>query len=272
MFTMRDLVLLSITVFTTLVVRTQVLAQTCRGPAAHWSVGQSDATVSEMPRGVIDGTNVIFVTRRVPDERFPIEVFRNGVPLINGVDFENSANVVALSHTQIPVSGDSLRVKYVPGARTKGAASVYPGPAASAQVGDLSLAAAREALQSEAEKLGSVSNIVRASVSPVADRSVATSDVDDLLQTLSFRARGRAALRTERTYKAWEDTQVLQGIDGLGDGPEAEKQRSEYRGRGIAPETWQTQTDSVITTSPAVRMLDERLRSNASFGNTKPVN
>ena len=73
----------------------------CGAPGSH---------VSETPQGVIDGRNSTFRIRLVPSNDSEITVFRNGLKLIRGVDYQVTGQLVTTSPTSTPAPGDVLEL------------------------------------------------------------------------------------------------------------------------------------------------------------------
>jgi hypothetical protein len=109
--------------------------------------------IAEIPNGPVDGTNTIFQTRSLPDPRYPLEVFRNGLPLVKGSDFQNSGNVLVFSAGQTPQRDDRLQVEYVPQRGSTSSTNGHPNPSAPTQLDSLCQIAAVQALRSEAATL-----------------------------------------------------------------------------------------------------------------------
>ena len=140
--------LLRVAVLTAAIVGIHVSGQTCPGNDANCL--PKPALVSEVPGGAIDGTNTVFQMQRVPDTKYPIEVFRNGLPLVEGTDFQNTGSVLVLSAAQTPVRGDRLQAKYVPADSAAAATRLKTPQSAPTQLENLCRMAAVQALRSEA--------------------------------------------------------------------------------------------------------------------------
>ena len=77
--------------------------------------GAGQACLTEVPSGAIDGKNCRFTLSRVPNPRTSTQVYRNGVRLEPGEDYEASSNIITFASREAPA--DSLEAVYEPAAR-----------------------------------------------------------------------------------------------------------------------------------------------------------
>ena len=83
---------------------------------AFYRITGSAATVtfadSEVPGGLINGTNAAFTLAAAPSPGASLQLFRNGSLLRQGTDYSLSANTVTFSSASIPHAGDALLAFY----------------------------------------------------------------------------------------------------------------------------------------------------------------
>lgn len=111
----------------------------------------SASRVREIPAGRIDGWNVTFFVEHTPADygAHSFQLYRNGVRLINGIDFHIQGERIIMSEQQVPQPGDELIALY-----SLDRSQILPtsnrGLGKARQYGnEISLAATRMALENE---------------------------------------------------------------------------------------------------------------------------
>ncbi len=240
-------------------------------------------SVTEVPRGVVDGHNAAFQLSAIPKRGEPIRVFRNGIPLLDGVDYQLNGPTLTIL-TARPVSGDVLHVVYTPGSvsRSQSVTSSNAGTVnagAVARASEITAAAARDALQAEARRVGE-DVLVRGQQAYRSNEraylkgsSVSPSRMPQSLRSLmelEQQPSGRDIRKERRGIST-------QGIDGLGDGPvDARLDKPEAEGEvdlsidptnedpsaGV-PVDLDSKYTRTASTGSAISMLQRRLRSQS---------
>ena len=95
-----------------LVLSTLAIAQAPCGPALETKCSSSMKRTSVTPTGTIDGINQLFLIQDLPGDANNIQVFINGVELIQGAGFRISGQTITLPKQLAPRKGDLLRVNY----------------------------------------------------------------------------------------------------------------------------------------------------------------
>ncbi len=67
---------------------------------------------TEIPVGLVDGSNLVFTLASSPSPSSSLELFRNGIRLSIGVDFTVSSNTITFVSGAQPQTGDILRASY----------------------------------------------------------------------------------------------------------------------------------------------------------------
>jgi hypothetical protein len=179
---------------------------------------------SESPQGLIDGRNTSFHIHLTPSNDAPVTLFRNGLALLRGVDYQVTGQVLTISPSHAPVSGDVLRIVYTPrpGTRAKAegiAQSTTPTPVTINGANEMSNAAAWVALRSEeAQMKGSSRAFLRPSTEAYPTASLETPLGPESLRMLSEQLRGTRTAPTSKPRRTSRKGISLQGVDGLGDG------------------------------------------------------
>lgn len=175
------------------------LAQGLNNPQRFPSPEVNSASrVREIPAGRIDGWNVSFSLKHTPTDRSAgtFQLYRNGVCLIDGIDYRVKGTNITMSEQQVPQSGDRLVAIY----STDRSHSLPPperGPGRPRQYGsEISIAATRTALEDEA-------HLTRMGTETGASERDARPSIQ--------RYRGRLSM-------GGADEEV-DGVDGLGDRP-----------------------------------------------------
>jgi len=185
----------------------------------------ADQPISEVPQGVINGRNTSFTISKVPTLDRPLQLFRNGVPLANGIDFRATGQIINTSTAQTPMPGDMIQVRYIPSSlsqsKSRGSqlfnppASVQPNGAAAAN--ELTTAAARLALGSEIANAKSSHGILGRRSRGSAPPSVAEAPMPDSIRMLYETAQTPPSYQGKHPGKPRRSVSV-QGVEGLGDG------------------------------------------------------
>jgi hypothetical protein len=82
------------------------------GPCgAGGGVGGSFAD-AEVPAGAVNGVNTVFTLVSIPSPAGSLELYRNGLLMRQGADYQISANVVTFFLASVPQSGDLLVASY----------------------------------------------------------------------------------------------------------------------------------------------------------------
>jgi hypothetical protein len=178
---------------------TASLAQRLNDPQQYPSPEVDSATrVREIPAGRIDGWNVTFSVQHTPADRSAdtFQLYRNGVRLIDGIDYRVQGPKITMSEQQVPQPGDQLVAIYSSD-RSQTLSTPKRGPGTSRQYGsEISIAASRTALEDEAHltRIGTET--------PASERNARPS---------IRRRRGRLSMGNEN--------EEADGVDGLGDEP-----------------------------------------------------
>jgi hypothetical protein len=67
-------------------------------------------TTKEVPSGTINGSNVTFTLANIPQENEAVQLYLDGLFLVEGVDYSLSS--VTITMTTAPALGQSLRAAY----------------------------------------------------------------------------------------------------------------------------------------------------------------
>jgi hypothetical protein len=167
--------------------------------------------LTEALSGVVDGRNDRFLLSRVPAPDTPVQVYRNGILLELGEDFEVSGSTVTFANGEKPIPGDSLEASYKPASRqlqlTRSTSRDF-GLAASDEIPS---ALARQALSAELTYL--MQQDANAEPTPANPASHATETGN------SFSADETSARQNESKGISRNDERdiTVQGVDGLGD-------------------------------------------------------
>lgn len=186
----------------------------CGAPGSH---------VSETPQGVIDGRNSTFRIRLVPSNDSEITVFRNGLKLIRGVDYQVTGQLVTTSPTSTPAPGDVLRIVYSPnlGKRATAESAMQistPGITTIRGASEFSKSAARAALMTEEAQ---VQSLGQAASRPISSRTylglTESERAPESLKMLSQQVRRELVTPSDKRRNKVNKNVNLQGPDGLGD-------------------------------------------------------
>ena len=82
------------------------------GPCGAENLGGAGFVDTEIPAGVLDGTNATFTMAGTPDPVSSLRLYRNGLLLSNGVDYTASGNAITFAAGEEPEQGDILQVSY----------------------------------------------------------------------------------------------------------------------------------------------------------------
>ncbi|HZQ54205.1 MAG TPA: hypothetical protein VFB14_18530 [Bryobacteraceae bacterium] len=177
----------------------------------HPACGAGQGCLTEVPSGAIDGKNCRFTLSRVPNPRTSIQVYRNGVRLEPGEDYEASANTITFTNREAPVPGDSLEAVYEPAAR-----QLQPDRSAAPVSGtageEISSGLARQALSTELMRLSAPE--------PSTGQTDATSPASSAdTDPISPPSRSAAVHPKKGKRKSQKSKNGIsaQGVDGLGD-------------------------------------------------------
>jgi hypothetical protein len=67
---------------------------------------------SEIPAGVVNGSNTVFTLASAPSPSSSLELYRNGLLMLQGVDYQISMNTITFFLGSVPLSGDLLVASY----------------------------------------------------------------------------------------------------------------------------------------------------------------
>jgi hypothetical protein len=67
---------------------------------------------SEIPAGVVNGSNTVFMLASAPSPSSSLELYRNGLLMLQGVDYQISMNTITFFLGSVPLSGDLLVASY----------------------------------------------------------------------------------------------------------------------------------------------------------------
>ena len=82
-------------------------------PCGPTGSGSTGAFVdSEVPKGMLDGSNVAFMLSGVPNPPASLELWRNGLLLSEGLDYAFSNGTITFALSRRPLSGDILIASY----------------------------------------------------------------------------------------------------------------------------------------------------------------
>jgi hypothetical protein len=210
---------------------------------------------SETPEGAIDGKNQQFWISRVANVSSPLCVFRNGVPLVNGIDYQVVRNRVTLSQVQTPVPGDVLQVIYFPRSETPVSRLKIPVAHGTGAANEITMQAARRALEEE--------------ISQGSTDSRSSPQIESL-KMLSSQVKVPAGKR-QHSESSKRIRMDAQGVEGLGDSPVdtdfdgmgLESLEALSRRLKLSPTRSgeRTQSDSGPSSS-AIDMLEQRILSD----------
>lgn len=127
-----------------------------RGGGGEYTALGAKTIITESPKGAIDGWNDEFTLDREPASGQPVQVYRNGIRLNPLTDYRIDGNRVFVAALQLPQPGDALLVSYSSRALPKPdperkQADPIPRSNAIRSADEISIAAMRQALQSEME-------------------------------------------------------------------------------------------------------------------------
>lgn len=72
----------------------------------------ADFADSETPAGTLDGTNAIFTLGAIPTPAASLQLFRNGLAQMSGIDFSLAGNVITFLNNNVPKPSDILQAFY----------------------------------------------------------------------------------------------------------------------------------------------------------------
>ena len=67
---------------------------------------------SEVPQGLVNGVNTVFALSFAPSPAASVQLIRNGLQLVAGVDYLVTGNTVTFFITSVPLTGDQLTASY----------------------------------------------------------------------------------------------------------------------------------------------------------------
>ena len=67
---------------------------------------------AEIPAGVVNGSNTVFTLASTPSPAGSLELYRNGLLMLQGTDYQISTNVITFFLASVPQSGDMLVASY----------------------------------------------------------------------------------------------------------------------------------------------------------------
>jgi hypothetical protein len=175
---------------------------------AGCSGGQS--CVTEVLSGVVDGKNNRFSISHTPDSNAPVQVYRNGVPLDSGDDYEVSGSTITFANREHLQPGDVLQVMYKPASRELQPTRSVSRRLGTAGGGEISTALARLALSSELSRLSER----ELNAEPADLNSPPPTEADHLLARHSATASHKGSTQRSQNSKTYISAQ---GVDGLGD-------------------------------------------------------
>lgn len=182
-------------------------------PEGHAEIAgtSSKQAINEIPQGAIDGWNGCFVLRHLPYPGRPVRVYRNGVGLTSGIDFQIAGKQLTIMTPELPQVGDSIEVSYFPHTRdstldTRVSTTPNIGPALQPRYTDeISIDAMKRAITDELDRITQISSqtYLRQSV----------------LQSNRYHSSGPMLPRSLQMLSAATDATAtgLQGVEGLGD-------------------------------------------------------
>jgi hypothetical protein len=67
---------------------------------------------AEVPQGLVNGANTVFTLSFAPSPAASLQLIRNGLQMISGVDYLVTGNTVTFFVTSVPLTGDQLTASY----------------------------------------------------------------------------------------------------------------------------------------------------------------
>jgi len=98
------------------------------GSSGPCGTGTASFVDGDSPAGIVDGSNLVFTLSATPNPSTSLSVYRNGMRLKPGQDYNATANSVHFVTTATPQPGDTLLASYRLGGDTGTVPQVYPGP------------------------------------------------------------------------------------------------------------------------------------------------
>lgn len=117
---------------------------------------RSQSSVTETPQGPVDGSNLNFTISTTPEPGSPIRLFRNGISLHRGIDFDAEGQQITFKPSQLPMPQDQIEAEYFPsrGVRQRSTGTLTTYEVSSARASDeITVEAGREALTREAKTI-----------------------------------------------------------------------------------------------------------------------
>jgi|SRR5665213_124213 len=81
------------------------------GPCGGGAAGGSFAD-AEIPAGVVNGSNTVFTLASAPSPASSLELYRNGLLMLQGTDYQISTNTITFFLASVPQTGDLLVASY----------------------------------------------------------------------------------------------------------------------------------------------------------------
>ena len=82
------------------------------GPCGGGGGGGGSFADSEVPAGAVNGSNTVFTLAAAPSPAASLDLYRNGLLMLQGADYQISANTITFFLASIPESGDLLVASY----------------------------------------------------------------------------------------------------------------------------------------------------------------
>lgn len=190
-----------------------MLATYCAGSTGPVCHGEAQSCVTEAPAGSVDGKNTRFTLSRVPEPGSAVQIYRNGVHLTLGEDYEASGNTIIFETRETPLPGDFLQAIYEPAARGLQAARSAARVSTFTGGEEISSALARKALSTE---LGGLSEPKVNREQTGGSSPLLSIDIDSLSASSSHATRG-VRRKGKGEPQNTEKSTTVQGVDGLGD-------------------------------------------------------
>jgi hypothetical protein len=167
--------------------------------------------LTETLSGVVDGKNGQFSLSRVPAPDTPVQVYRNGIPLELGEDFDVSGSTVTFANGKKPIPGDLLEASYKPGSRQLQRTRSTSRDFGIAESDEIPSALARQALSAELSHLMEHEPNGEPTPASAASQAIETDHSSSVDEAPANQKESKGISRNDR-----RDITV-QGVDGLGD-------------------------------------------------------